>query len=86
MLNHKAKAHRGRGSKGQDRALCIVDTFTIPSKVYACMIANKSAESILLIIKIVVRPCSIIHTDLAKVYKISGDDKNYEHSSVIHKC
>ena len=63
----------------------MVDTSTTPSKVYAEIISNKEAKTIIQIIERVIRPESKIHTDEAKVYKILGRNENYDHTWVTHK-
>lgn len=85
MLNHKVKAHRGRGPKGQSWALGIVDCCFKPAKGLFLEISNKNSATILPLISKYVRPGSIIHTDEAKVYEALGKDKNYEHFSIVHK-
>ena len=85
MLNHKVKAHRKRTPGYQYWALAIVDTSRKPSRPFITHIENKSAETIIQIIKDVIRPGSIILTDEAKVYKQLGKDSTYQHQSVIHK-
>lgn len=85
MLNHKIKAHRGRGPKHQCWALCIVDCSFKPSKGFATIIKDKSKDTILPIINEVVRTGSIIHTDEAKVYNCLKSNNNYIHKSVVHK-
>ena len=72
MLNHKVKAHRGRTPGYQYWA-------------FITHIENKFTETIIPIIKNVIRPESIIHTDEVKVYKQLGKDATYQHQSVIHK-
>lgn len=85
MINHKVKAHRGRGPKEQCWVLCIVDCSYSPAKGYACIIKDKSRSTVLPIIKRVVRPGSIIHTDEAKIYNCLGKSENYEHKAIVHK-
>lgn len=44
MLNHKVKAHRGRGPINQTWLMTIVNTSTLPSSEFVSLIQNKSAS------------------------------------------
>lgn len=85
MLNHKAKAHRGRFPVLQTWALGMVDCSTAPGKGLFVLIPDKSAKSILPLINKHVRPGTIIYTDEAKVYKKLSEEKTFEHKFVTHK-
>jgi len=82
-LNHNVKSHRGRGPIRPAWCLCITDTSSQPATGFATMIPDRTAATIIPIIKRVVRSGSIIHSDEARVYQ--SLKQNYEHSSVCHK-
>ena len=72
MLNHKVKGHRGRVPREQYWAICMADTTFTPARAYITHIENKTTSVILPIIKKVIRPGSVIHTDEARVYNKLG--------------
>lgn len=85
MVSFKAKSHRGRSAGEQIWALVIVDTSYKPSKGFCCVVENRKAETLLPIIRSVVRPGSIIHTDQWAAYNELGRNNDYTHHTVCHK-
>lgn len=84
MLNFKCKSHRGRSPGNKTDALCMVEIFNQIERVYAVVIQNKKAETIIPIICNSVAPNSTIVTDEAKCY-LSLRTHNYVHKTVCHK-
>ncbi|KAG0421694.1 hypothetical protein DMUE_6272, partial [Dictyocoela muelleri] len=85
MMNHTVRSHRGRSPRGQCWALTMVDTSSSPSKGYAEIITNRTAETIMPIILRVVRPGSIIYTDEWRAYNSIANHNEYQHEKITHK-
>lgn len=83
-LNHKIKAHRGRAPLNKTDALCIVEYDSCITKAFACVIANKKADTIIPIICQNVESGSTIWTDEHKSYG-SLNSIGYVHDTVCHK-
>ncbi|KAG0439999.1 hypothetical protein DMUE_2059 [Dictyocoela muelleri] len=84
MLNYKCKSHRGRSPSNRTDALVIVEVRGRVTRVYAKVIPNKSASTILPIIAEQVCSGSEIHTDEHKSYgKLT--ERGYTHKNVCHK-
>lgn len=84
MLNYAIKNHRGRSPHNLTYALVIIEYSDEIDWVYACVIANKKAETVIPIICDKVYSGSIIHTDEAKLYT-SLSKSGFVHKSVCHK-
>lgn len=84
MLNFKCKSHRGRSSNNRTDALCIVEVNNSISKVFAQIIPNKEASTIIPIICGQVISGSTIWSDEHKSYARLGL-KGYLHDTVCHK-
>lgn len=84
MLNFKCKSHRGRSSENRTDALVIAETRGITTRIFARIIPNKQAATILPIICEQVLPGSIIHTDEHRSY-IRLTNKGFIHATVCHK-
>jgi hypothetical protein len=83
-VNFNCKSHRGRSGTSQIWAISIVDTSTSPARGYIEIVPNRSRETLIAIIKKVVREGSVIHTDEWKGY-IGLRRSNYEHKTICHK-
>ena len=84
MLNYKCKSHRGRSTLNRTDALCIVECDVVTGhidKVWAQVIPNKSASTIIPIIIAHVLEHSVIHTDEHKSY-LSLCMNNFSHFTV----
>lgn len=88
MMNYKAKSHRGRSAINKTDALCLVEVDLLSKKiekVWAEVIPNKQADTILPIIKDHVIAHSVIYTDEHKSYQRLSN-LGYEHKTVCHKA
>ncbi|KAG0440040.1 hypothetical protein DMUE_2030 [Dictyocoela muelleri] len=68
MLNYKVKSRRGRAATNKTDALCIVETRNKITRVYAQVIKDKKAETIIPIICNQIVPGSVIWTDEHRSY------------------
>lgn len=87
MMNYKCKSHRGRSSNNMTHCLCIVECNASTGKiqkVYAQIIPNKKATTIIPIICSHVNEHSTIHTDEHRSY-LTLSRHSYEHRTVCHK-
>lgn len=84
MLNYKCKSHRGRSSENKTDALCIVEVNENIKRVYATIIEDKKATTIIPIICSQVASNSVIWTDEHKSYS-QLCSLNYIHDTVCHK-
>lgn len=84
MLNYKCKSHRGRSSTNRSDALCIVECAPNITKVWAEIIPNKRASTIIPIICDRVISGSTIITDEHRSYN-SLISHGFIHKSVCHK-
>ncbi|KAG0436694.1 hypothetical protein DMUE_4099 [Dictyocoela muelleri] len=85
MLFHAVKYHRGRIPREKVWALTMIDTFTNPSRGYAKIIQARDANTLLPVIKSVVFPGSIIHTDEWASYNSLSQEQQYRHDKITHK-
>jgi hypothetical protein len=84
MLNYKCKSHRGRSPTNRTDAICIVEKNQHILRVFAQIIPDKRAATLIPIICRQVANNSIIWTDEHKSYsKLSELD--FFHSLVCHK-
>ena len=84
MLNYKYKSHRGRSLSNKTDALSIVEFKEEITRVFATVIPDRKATTILPIICEQVASGSIVHTDEAPTYK-KLSKLSYLHLSVRHK-
>lgn len=84
MLNYKCKSHRGRSPTNRSDALVIVEKVQQVTRIFACIIGNKRAETILPIIQNNVAAGSEIHTDEHPSYS-ALEKLGYVHHTVCHK-
>lgn len=87
MLNYKAKSHRGRSPSNKTDAICIVEIDNITKRierVWAEILINKQASTIMPIILNHVIEHSVIYTDEFSSYKRLFET-GYDHSTVCHK-
>ncbi|KAG0419258.1 hypothetical protein DMUE_6377, partial [Dictyocoela muelleri] len=84
MLNFKCKSHRGRPPGNKTDALCIIEINNKITRVFATVIPDKKAETIIPIIFNQVTPNSIIWTDEHPSYS-SLSSLNFIHDTVCHK-
>lgn len=84
MLNFKCKSHRGRTANNRTDALCIVETNVGRKRVFACIIQDKKATTLIPIICANVASHTIIRTDEHKSYS-SLFKYEYIHETVCHK-
>lgn len=85
MISFKGKNHKGLNATKKAWAICITDNSTKPSLGYVEIIENKTAETLIAIIKRVVRPGTAISTDEFRSYSSLARDPNYTHLTVCHK-
>lgn len=83
-LNFKIKAHRGRPPMNKTDALCIVEVEDQITRAFACVIANKKAETLIPIITDNVLKNSTIWTDEHKSYH-QLNRLEYSHDTFCHK-
>lgn len=84
MLNYKCKNHRGRSPTNKTDALCIIEMQGLIIRVFAKMIPNKKAETLITLICQQVAANSIIWKDEHRSHsKLS--QFNYIHDTVCHK-
>lgn len=84
MLNFKAKSHRGRSPLNRSDALCIVEVGYKILRVFACVIPDKSASTLIPIITSQVANGSVIWTDEMRSYGLLRNF-DYYHETVCHK-
>lgn len=84
MLNCSCKSHRGRSPDNRTDALVIVEVRSSVSRVFAKVIPNKKAETIIPLICNNVISGSTIYTDEHRAY-YSLTSNGYVHGSVCHK-
>lgn len=84
MLNYKCKSHRGRSPNNRTDALCIVECMPKIQKVWAQIIPDKRAVTIVPIICDRVIENSIIHTDEHRSYTCLSD-QGFTHNTICHK-
>ncbi|KAG0421550.1 hypothetical protein DMUE_6283, partial [Dictyocoela muelleri] len=85
MLCHAVKSHRGRIPREKVWALTMVDTSINPSRGYAQIIQARDSNTLLPVIKSVVLPGSIIHTDEWASYNSLSQEQQYRHEKITHK-
>ncbi|KAI5152406.1 hypothetical protein ENBRE01_2805 [Enteropsectra breve] len=84
MLNHAAKNHRGHSPLNKTHALIIVECSSRARRIYACVISDKKAETLIPIILSQVASNSKIYTDEHHSYS-RLDELFAEHCTVCHK-
>ncbi|MGL5707435.1 MAG: transposase [Aeromonas sp.] len=84
MLNFKCKSHRGRSPKNRTDALCIVEVSSGIQRVFATIIPDKKATTMIPIICTQVASNSIIWTDDHRSYNIISRC-DFTHNTVCHK-
>lgn len=84
MMNYKCKSHRGRSPYNRTDALVIVEVVDKVTRVFARVIPDKKADTILPIICAQVVSGATIHTDEHRSYS-SLSRYGYIHGTVCHK-
>lgn len=84
MLNYKVKSHRGRAPSNRSDALVIVEYVNSVTRVFACVIQDKKASTVLPVILRQVVPGSLVYTDESKIYKDLLKE-GFRHGTVCHK-
>ncbi|XP_068205270.1 uncharacterized protein [Palaemon carinicauda] len=83
-FSHKPKHHRGRSPQNPLWVFGIVDPTSSPSLGYMEIVDSRNAETLLPIIRKVVMPGTIIHSDQWKAYRNIERDLGYTHHTVNH--
>ncbi|MGL5706893.1 MAG: transposase, partial [Aeromonas sp.] len=84
MLNFKCKSHRGRSPNNRTDALCVVEVSSGIQRVFATIIPDKKAQTLVPIICSQVASNSIIWTDEHRSYS-SLSCYDFTHNTVCHK-
>lgn len=84
MLNFKCKSHRGRSAENKTDALCIVELEGNITRAFACVIPDKTSNTLVPIICLQVAANSIIWTDELRSYACLSSF-HYVHQTVCHK-
>ncbi|KCZ80777.1 hypothetical protein H312_01784 [Anncaliia algerae PRA339] len=84
LFCHKVKAHRGRPPNAPLWVFGIVDIDFKPARGYMEIVPDRSAATLLPIIRRVCRPGTIIHSDEWAAYNQISNILGFEHNSVNH--
>jgi len=82
---HKVKHHRGRAPRNEVWVFGIADTSVSSARVYMEIVPDRSARTLLPILKKVCRPGTIIHSDGWRAYANIEKDLGLQHKVVNHK-
>ncbi|KAG0438190.1 hypothetical protein DMUE_3240 [Dictyocoela muelleri] len=85
MFVHKMKHNRGRIPRAQVWVFGIVDTSKSPLVGYMQIVTDRSATTLLPIIRRVCRPGTIIHSDMWAGYRELSNQTGLDHFTVYHK-
>ena len=83
-FSHKPKYHRGRAPKSEIWVFGIVDTSFTPGRAYLQIVEDRSAATLLPIIRDVCKPGTIIHSDSWAAYSSIKRDLGFTHQQVNH--
>lgn len=84
LFCHKQKYGRGREAETETWVFGISDTSFTPAKFYMEVVPDRSAETLLPIIRRVCRPGTIIHSDKWAAYRQITSRLDFEHRTVNH--
>lgn len=84
-MNFNIKIQRGRSTREAFSYLCILDCSTKPALVNYRIITERSASTLIPIIRSVTRTGTIIYTDEWSSYSALSLNNNYNHGNVCHK-
>ncbi|KCZ78687.1 hypothetical protein H311_00278 [Anncaliia algerae PRA109] len=84
LFCHKVKAHRGRAPETSLWVFGIVDTSFSPAKGYMEIVPDRSARTLLPIIRKVCKPGTIIHSDEWSAYGQIQSQLGFIHKTVNH--
>ena len=84
MFRYKQKYHVGRFVQGCRWVFGIVDTSTHPGKYYVQLVPDRSADTLIPILRNVCKDGSIIWSDEWRSYN-NIENNNFEHQTVNHK-
>lgn len=85
MVNFKVKSHVGRGPREKIWCFGIVDTSTVPSLGYCCIVCDRKTSTLLPIIERVCRPGTTIISDEWPAYNKISQSLGMSHFKVCHK-